>query len=165
MKKIALLLALTLSSTVFFAGCGYTNSTETTADVEGEDLVGTTWVLTNFDMKPPVKPSDDGSLEASGEDSGEASGEVSPESGPKPPSSEEIAEYMNVSLEFKEDGKVAFASSNGSREMSYSGNNDKEDGNTYVSITGEGQNALTGVVEDGTMSFDIFGISATFTEQ
>ncbi len=156
MKKTALLLALALSSTMFFAGCGYTNQTETVADVEGTDLANTTWVLTDFNMKPPVKPSEDGSIEASDE--------VSPESGPKPPSSEEIAKYMNVSLEFEEDGKVTFTSNNGSKEMSYS-NNYAEDGNCYVSITGENENTLAGVVEDDTMNFNIFGISATFTEQ
>ena len=157
MKKVSLLLALALSSTMVFAGCGYTNQTETVADVEGTDLVNTTWVLTDFNMKPPVKPSDDGSIETSDE--------VSPESGPKPPSSEEIAKYMNVSLEFGEDGKVTFTSNNGSKEMSYSDNHGKEDGNCHVSITGENENTLAGVVEDDTMNFNIFGISATFTEQ
>lgn len=159
MRKIALLLALALSSTMVFVGCGYTNSTETAANVEGNDMVGTTWVLTDFEMgKPPVEPPSEALSENSAEDPSE--------SRPEPPSGEEMAEYLNASLEFGEDGKVTFTSNNGSKEMGYSDNYAQEDGNYRVAITGESENTFTGVVEDGTMTFsNITGGKYIFTKQ
>lgn len=157
MKKTALLLALALLSTMVFAGCGYTNQNETATNDEGHNMVGTTWVLTDFNMESPVKSSEDGSLETSDE--------VSPESGTKPPSGEELAEYLGASLEFNENDKVTMITNFTSKEFTYSHIHNQE-GGPCISVTGDKGNTLTAVIEDDTMIFSsITGSSLVFERQ
>lgn len=151
MKKIVLLLALALSSTMVFAGCGSVNQSETSVesgtsvvsevseDAVLNDIVNTKWVLTDGTAGNPVN------------------GNVI--------TGKNLTDSMNLTLEFKEDGKVIFTSNNNApKEYTYSQDYTQKDECCFL-ITGERSNTILAHVVDNTMTFQIFHTTLIFTKQ
>lgn len=151
MKKTILLIALSLLSTMIFTACGSVSQTETSIESGTSalseasenavlnDLANTKWKLTNGTAGNPVN----GNI-ITGED---------------------LTDAINLTLEFREDGKVIFTSNNNNpKEYTYSYDYTKKD-ECCISIVGEYNNAISAIVENDTMTFYIFNTTMIFTKQ
>ena len=151
MKKTVLLLTLALSSTMLFSSCGYINQPETSIEsatsVVSEssesavlnDIVNTKWVLTDGTAGNPIN----GNI---------ITGKA-------------LTDVMNLTLEFKEDGKVIFTSNNNNpKEYIYSQDYTQKDECCFL-ITGERGNSILAHVQGDTMTFQIFNTTLIFAKQ
>ena len=151
MKKTVLLLTLALSSTMIFAACASTNHPETSIESVTSaiseasenavlnDIVNTKWSLTDGTTGNPVN----GNI---------ITGEI-------------LTDAINLTLEFREDGKVIFSSNNNNpKEYTYSHDYTQKD-DCCISIAGEHNNTISAIVEGDTMIFQIFNTTLVFTKQ
>lgn len=154
MKKLSLLIALALSTSLIFAGCSTGTETETSAtpvldsstgevttdnevEVQESDVdifAGTTWTLT------------DGTA-------------TNPETGTVTTGEKLISLIGPLNLEFTENGKVSFASDTVHNECTYT-----QEGNR-LTIIGPSNTTITAMAQNGVITFHIGTTTLTFTQQ
>jgi len=151
MKKKLLLSVLALSSIILFVGCSYANQLETSTEPRTnlvseisestvlDNIVNTKWILTDGTAGNPVN------------------GNII--------TGENLTDAMNLTLEFKENGKVLFYSKNNNpEEYMYSHDYSQKDECCFF-ITGKRGNNILAHIQDNTMTFQVFNTTLVFTKQ